>query len=75
MQKEGLSLNYPLEKKGKEAMANTSKRCSFAMSMGQDNFLVSADLVHVEKKKEGLKSQSCKLGSFLPLLGNEVSLL
>ena len=56
-------------------MANTSKRCSFTMSVGQDDFLVSANLVHVEKVKEVLKSQSCKLGSFLPLLGNEVSLL
>lgn len=36
---------------------------------------ISADWVHVGKEKEGLKSQSCKIGSFLPLLGNEVSFL
>lgn len=55
-------------------MANTSKRCSFT-SVGQDDFLVSADWVHVGKEKGGLKSQSCKIGSFLPLLGNEVLFL
>ena len=49
----------PPGKNGKEAMANTSKRCSFTMSVGQDDFLVSANLAHVEKEKEGLKSQSC----------------